>query len=40
MDLGLGGRGAVSFVPSSLEGLYGSWAPVGGAVYLRLGLSR
>ena len=40
MDLALGGRGAVSFVPSSLEGLYGSRTPVGGAVYLRLGLSR
>jgi hypothetical protein len=40
IDLALGGWGAVSFVPSSLEGLYGSRAPAGGAVYLRLGLSR
>ena len=40
IDLALGGRGAVSFVPSSLEGLYGSRTPVGGVVYLRLGLSR
>ncbi|HEV2751284.1 MAG TPA: hypothetical protein VGV12_12255 [Gemmatimonadales bacterium] len=38
--VGLGARGAVSFVPPSLEALYGSRAPVGGAVYLRLTLSR
>ena len=37
---GLGGRGAVSFVPQSLEALYGSRAPLGGAVYLRLSMSR
>ena len=38
--VGLGARGAVSFVPPSLEALYGSRAPVGGAVYVRLTLSR
>src|SRR5690349_14696061 len=37
---GLGGRGALSFVPPSLEALYGSRTPVGGAVYLRLTVSR
>jgi hypothetical protein len=37
---GLGGRAALSFVPPSLEELYGSRTPVGGAVYLRLTVSR
>ena len=38
--VGLGGRGAVSFVPASLEALYGSRTPVGGAVFVRLTPSR
>ena len=40
VDLRLGGRGSVSFVPSSFEGLYGSRAPLGGAVFVRLTPSR
>jgi len=38
--LGLGGRGAVSFVPPSLEPFYGSRAPLGGAVFVRVRPSR
>ena len=38
--IGLGARGAVSFVPTSLEPLYGSRAPLGGAVFVRLAPSR
>ena len=34
--LGLGGMGTVNFVPSTLESIYGSRAPVGGVVFLRL----
>src|SRR5213596_4097854 len=33
---GLGVRGSVNFVPSSLDGAYGSRTPVGAAVYLQL----
>src|SRR2546426_327839 len=33
---GLGARGSVNFVPSSLEGEYGGRTPVGLAVYIRL----
>src|SRR2546422_1263730 len=33
---GLGARGSVNFVPSSLEGEYGGGTPVGLAVYIRL----
>jgi hypothetical protein len=33
---GLGARGSVNFVPSSLEGAYGGRTPVGLAVYVRL----
>ncbi len=36
MTLGAGVRGAVNFVPASLEPAYGSRTPVGVAVYLRL----
>ena len=39
-SLALGGRGAVSFVPPSLEALYGSRAPLGGAVFVRVTPSR
>lgn len=34
--LGVGGVGTVNLIPSSLESAYGSTAPVGGAVFLRL----
>jgi hypothetical protein len=40
VELGLGGRGAVSFVPASLEPFYGSRAPLGGVVFVRLTPSR
>jgi hypothetical protein len=36
LSAALGVRGSVNFVPSSLDALYGSRTPVGGAVYLRL----
>lgn len=39
-SLGLGARGTVNFVPSSLSEIYGSRTPVGGAVYLRWRPSR
>jgi hypothetical protein len=35
-SLAVGVRGAVSFVPASLETLYGSRAPLGAALYLRV----
>jgi hypothetical protein len=38
--LGLGVRGAVSFVPDGLATFYGTSRPVGGAVYARLGFAR
>lgn len=34
--LGVGMRGAVSFVPARLESLYGARAPLGAAGYVRL----
>jgi hypothetical protein len=38
--LGIGGRAAVTFVPDELERFYGSWAPTGFAVYVRLAPHR
>ena len=38
--LGIGVRGAVSFIPDSLATYYGSSRPVGGAVFARLGFAR
>ncbi len=39
-SLGLGGRGTLNIVPSSLSKTYGSRTPVGGAIYLRWRPSR
>jgi len=39
-SLGIGVRGAVSFIPDSLAAYYGSSRPVGGAVFARLGFAR
>ena len=36
LNVGLGFRGAVNFVPASLESFYDSQTPVGGAIYLTL----
>ena len=36
VTLGLGVQGMVSFVPSALESIYGSRAPLGGLIFLRL----
>ena len=33
---GVGVRGSLNFVPSSLDGAYGSRTPVGAAIYLQL----
>jgi hypothetical protein len=38
--LGIGVRGAVSFIPDTLALYYGSRRPVGGAVFARLGFAR
>jgi len=37
--LGLGGQGSVNLVPPPLESFYGTRRPLGGAVFLRIGLA-
>jgi hypothetical protein len=39
ITLGLGGQGSVNLVPPPLESFYGTRRPLGGAVFLRIGLA-